>query len=162
MSSLRFLSKSRCPKLTQSQRSGGILVSVCLPHLLPPPQPCHQCTKKSASKIQIKKPVHLTMHTPGYQKCLSLLHLAAAGRATFPSTEQQVHHAPREAAAAFSEGGDRPTRSSSDGDTLEAHNSLVSNSSQSHRHTSPTCKNKLSSKTAAQTLQKLAQNHPST
>lgn len=101
------------------------------------------------------------MHTPHYQNCLSLLHSAAAGRATFHGTEQQVHHTPREAVAAFSKGADRPMLTAATM-TLWKHTALWSLTAvKATGVTSPTCKNKLSSQTAAQTSQKLAQpTHP--
>lgn len=101
------------------------------------------------------------MHTPRYQKCLSLLRWPAAGRATFRTTEQWVHRTPREAAAAFSRGSDRPMLAAAIM-TLRKHTALWSLTAiKATGITSPTCKNKLSSQTAAQTLQKLAQpTHP--
>lgn len=96
------------------------------------------------------------MHTPHYQKCLSLLHWPAAGGATFCTTEQWVLRTPREAAAAFSKGSDRPMLAAAIM-TLWKHTALWSLTAvKATGITSPTCKNKLSSQTAAQTLQKLA------
>lgn len=115
----------------------------------------------SKQDSELEKPVRLTMHTPRYQKCLSLLHSPAAGRATFHTTEPRVHRTPREALAAISKGGDRPMLAAAIM-TLWKHTALWSLTAvKATSITSPTCRNKLSSQTAAQTLQMLAQpTHP--
>lgn len=126
------------------------------------PQPCHQYAQRSQqARFRIKKPVHLTMHTPHYQKRLSLLHSPAAGRTTFHTTEQWVHRTPQEAAVAFSKGGDRPMLAAAIV-TLWKHTALWSLTAvKAIGITPPICKNKLSSQIAAQTLQKLDQpTHP--
>lgn len=132
----------------------GETLAVCLSGLPPLPQPCHQYAQSSQqARFRVRKCVRLTRHPPHSQKHLSFrTRQLQGGQRSTPPHGRSIALLGRQLGA-----GDRPALAAAI-TSLRKHTALWSLTAvKATSITSAMSQNKLSSQTAAPTLQQLPQ-----